>query len=144
MPERIDSQPSRRAVPVVSAVPRRPDQPRRAIDQRQFGEIRGNLGADKLQGLLALAQYELTERPKRIRQLADQEDFAKLRDAAHNFMGAVATVGLAGVARAARAVELAAPGTALALDRLDRESMRGRMAVARLPTELAPGAVVKG
>lgn len=147
MTEPIVPEQLRRAL--TAAVPRRqprPAQPAPAIDERQIDEIRNYVGADRLRDLLTLAQSEITERPKRIRQLAEQEHFARLRNEAHNFTGAVASLGLVGVARATRAVEQAPPGTklALALDRLDRESLRGRMAVALLLSGLPVKAAVNG
>lgn len=106
----------------------------RTIDRNQLEDIGTSPGPAKLARLLELARSELAERPRAIRQCAERQDFARLRSEAHNFKGAVASIGLVGVALAAKAVELAAPGTELelALSRLDGEAIHARVALARV------------
>jgi HPt (histidine-containing phosphotransfer) domain-containing protein len=105
-----------------------------AIDLKQIEEVQLAIGASKVGRLLGIACDELASRPRAMRALADAHDFALLRKEAHGFKGAVASVGLVGAARAAKAVELALPGAELhhSLDRLDREATRALVAVRSL------------
>jgi len=109
-----------------------------AIDQRQLDELRGILAAAKLRDLLGLAQAELVQRPGEIRRLAEERDFAILRNVTHSLKGAVSSLGLAGVAHAAQAVELATPGTELegAIVRLEAEAVRARAGLAPVLSDL--------
>lgn len=71
-----------------------------------------------------MLRVELVNGPATMRGLAASSDFDRMRGKAHDFQGAVANFGAAGVARAARAVELAEPGAELerALTRLQAEA----------------------
>ena len=110
------------------------DAPLPAIDQRRLDELRGVLAAGRLRELLHIALAELGQRPGAIRCLAQQRHFATLRSVAHGLKGALGSLGLAGVAYAAKAVEVAVPGAELerALVRLEAEAARARLALARL------------
>lgn len=95
----------------------------RVIDAGRLTELRQTLGSQKLDRLLRMLAGELTQRPAGIRSRADAGDLPAVRSQAHSLKGAVASFGVVGVARAAKAVELAAPGAELdvALARLDSE-----------------------
>jgi HPt (histidine-containing phosphotransfer) domain-containing protein len=105
-----------------------------AIDLRQIAEVQLAIGAKKVGRLLGLACAELASRPRAMRELADANHLALMRREAHGFKGAVASVGLVGAARAAKAVELALPGPDLhhSLDRLESEAGRALVAVRSL------------
>jgi len=137
MTKPIDVDRMRHLLWTIAATPRawRPPSPKPpTIDQRQLNDIRDSIGPVKLVRLLELAQSELADRPGLIREIAERQDFKRLRSEAHSFNGAVASFGLVSVALAARAVELAAPGAELelALGRLDGEAVRARIALAPL------------
>ena len=102
-----------------------------AIDFKHLHEIQAAIGVKKLERLLEMACAELSARPPAMRAIADSNDLGLLRKEAHGFKGAVASVGLVAVARAAKAVELALPGAELhhSLDRLESESNRALVAV---------------
>ena len=110
-----------------------------AIDLKQIEEVLSAIGARKVGKLLGLACAELTSRPPAMRALAEAHDFALLRNEAHGFKGAVASVGLVALARSARAVELALPGAELhhSLDRLESEAIRALVAVRSLLAQRA-------
>jgi len=105
-----------------------------AIDLKQIEEIQSAIGAGKVSRLLGIACVQLASRPRAMRALADANELALLRKEAHGFKGAVASVGLIGAARAAKAVELALPGADLhhSLDRLESEAGRALVAVRSL------------
>jgi HPt (histidine-containing phosphotransfer) domain-containing protein len=103
----------------------------RTIDDARLVELRMTLGTAKLDRLLRMLAIELERRPDALREKADAGDLAEVRSLAHSLKGAVASFGVVGVAKAARAVELASAGAELdvALNRLDVEA---RMAVCLL------------
>ena len=92
--------------------------------------------------MLRLAQAELAERPASIRRLAEYGHFAMLRSAAHGLKGALGSLGLAAVAHAAEAVEVALPGTELehAIGRLEAEAARARVELTPLLSALPAAA----
>ena len=96
----------------------------RTIDAARLLELRSTLGTAKLDRLLRMLASELERRPDALREASASGDLAEVRSLAHSLKGAVASLGVVGVARAAKAVELAAPGTELdlALNRLDAEA----------------------
>jgi CheY-like chemotaxis protein/HPt (histidine-containing phosphotransfer) domain-containing protein len=146
MTKPIDSDQLRQSLLSIAAAPRAPGPlagPAHVIDPCQLDEIRRSVGNDKLHDLLEMVQEELVQRPPRMRLIAEREDFVALRDEAHGLKGAVASLGLVGVALAARAVELAGPGAELehALDRLDGEAILARTAIAPLLCTVRPAAV---
>lgn len=124
-------------------VPESPAPKPQAIDLSLLDDILGSLGPDQMSPLLQLVQSELAKRPRVIRQCAERKDFSQLRREAHSFNGAVASFGLVGVALAAKAIELAAPGAELelALARLEGEANGASIALAPLicglPVDLA-------
>lgn len=108
--------------------------PAPAIDLKQIEEIEATIGARKAGELLEMACAELRTKPRAIRELAERDDLAELRSEAHSLKGAVSSLGLIAVARAAKAVELALPGAELlhSLDRLESEVSRALLAVRSL------------
>ena len=96
----------------------------RTIDVSRLVELRMTLGPAKLDRLLRMLAIELERRPDALREQADAGDLAEVRSLAHSLKGAVASFGVVGVAKAARAVELASAGAELdiALNRLDVEA----------------------
>ncbi|HEY0164835.1 MAG TPA: ATP-binding protein [Sphingomicrobium sp.] len=146
MTKPVDSDQLRQTLWAIAAAPRAPGPlagPAHVIDPCQPEEVRQSVGNDKLHDLLEMVQEELVQRPPRMRLIAKREDFVALRNEAHGLKGAVASLGLVGVALAARAVELAGPGAELehALDRLDSEAILARTAIAPLLCTVRPAAV---
>ncbi len=104
------------------------------IDESRLTELRNILGPAKLHSLLEMLGVELSSRPALLRSAAAADRVDDLRSQAHSLKGAVDSLGVVGVARAAKAVELAMPGPELelAMARLDCEVAHARLAISRL------------
>jgi len=104
------------------------------IDESRLTELRNILGPAKLHSLLEMLGVELSSRPALLRSAAAADRVDDLRGQAHSLKGAVDSLGVVGVARAAKAVELAMPGPELelAMARLDCEVAHARLAISRL------------
>jgi len=104
------------------------------IDESRLTELRNILGPAKLHSLLEMLGVELSSRPALLRSAAAADRVDDLRGQAHSLKGAVDSLGVVGVARAAKAVELAMPGPELelAMARLDCEVAHARLGISRL------------
>ena len=102
-----------------------------ALDTERVAELVSALGSRRLNGLLEMLETEMIDRPLAIRAALAEHDYARVKTEAHSLKGAAANVGAAGIATAAKALELALPGPELdlALATLDREIKRTRAAI---------------